>query len=172
MNAEENAKQEEQSKEPAAGAFQTFLKEAGLQAKSLGTNASGIEMISVEAKDIEAVASKLKKEKKLTTLAYMTALEIKSGYQVIYQFEQQMPSQVVQVKVTVPKDSPVIPSLYKLFASADWQEREAFDMIGVKFDGHPNLVRILNPDNWEGHPLTKSYVGPVDELNQALSYSK
>lgn len=170
MNAEEKTQTEEQ--QPQAGPFQKFLAEAGMQVKALGKNASGIEMISIEAKDIEAVASKLKKEKKITTLAFMTALEVKAGYTVVYQFEQQIPSEVVQIKTTVPKDNPVIPSLSKLYASADWQEREAFDMIGVKFDGHPDLKRILNPDDWEGHPLTKSYVGPVDELNQPLSYSK
>ena len=50
-----------------------------------------------------------------------------------------------------------IPTLVPLFAGADWQEREQYDLVGVVFDGHPDLRRLMMPEDWEGHPLRKDY---------------
>lgn len=50
-----------------------------------------------------------------------------------------------------------IPTLVPLFAGADWQEREQYDLVGVEFEGHPDLRRLMMPDDWEGHPLRKDY---------------
>ena len=50
-----------------------------------------------------------------------------------------------------------VPSLVRVWPTADWHEREAWDLLGIPFDGHPNLVRILMEDDWEGHPLRKDY---------------
>ncbi|MDZ7717635.1 MAG: NADH-quinone oxidoreductase subunit C [Balneolaceae bacterium] len=62
------------------------------------------------------------------------------------------------VKVRVPIDHPHVPSVESIWKTANWHEREAFDMVGVIFDEHPNHKRILCPDDWEGHPLRKDYV--------------
>ena len=61
------------------------------------------------------------------------------------------------VKAYVPEDNPVLPSIELLWKTADWQEREVFDLFGIKFEGHPNLIRIMNPDDYEGYPLRKYY---------------
>jgi NADH-quinone oxidoreductase subunit C len=67
-----------------------------------------------------------------------------------------------RVRVQVPEADAVVPSIVELYPGADAMEREAFDLLGVVFEGHPDLTRILMPEDWEGHPLRKDYgVGRV-----------
>ena len=63
----------------------------------------------------------------------------------------------VRLEVAVPVEDPHVPSLTGTYPTADWQERETFDMFGIVFDGHPGLTRILMPDDWDGHPQRKDY---------------
>ncbi len=162
---------------PAAiefGEFGKFLQEKGIKAKALGNDKSGTEMIALEASDLVQACKDLKKGKKLDFLNFITAVEVKDGYQSITRIENLgldgSPRTAVVLKVTVPRNKAIVPTLTEVFASANWQEREAYDMIGIQYEGHPNLTRILNPDKWEGFPLRKDYIGPVDELNQPLNY--
>ena len=68
----------------------------------------------------------------------------------------------VRVRVQVPEDDPVVDSVVDLYPGAEAMEREAFDLVGIRFDGHPDQPRILMPEDWEGHPLRKDYgVGRV-----------
>jgi NAD(P)H-quinone oxidoreductase subunit J len=66
----------------------------------------------------------------------------------------------VRVKVVLPREKPVVPSVYWIWKGADWQERESYDMYGIVYEGHPNLKRILMPEDWVGWPLRKDYVSP------------
>jgi NADH-quinone oxidoreductase subunit C len=63
----------------------------------------------------------------------------------------------VRVRVQVPADDAVLPTLFDLYPGTEAMEREVFDMFGVEFDGHPDLTRILMPEDWIGHPLRKDY---------------
>ena len=68
----------------------------------------------------------------------------------------------VRIRVQVPETDPVVDSLWDLYPGAEAMEREAYDMFGILFTGHPDLTRILMPEDWEGHPLRKDYpVGRV-----------
>lgn len=61
------------------------------------------------------------------------------------------------IKITVPRDNAEIDTVEDIWKTANWHEREAYDMFGVRFRGHPDLRRILLPADWEGHPLRKDY---------------
>ena len=65
------------------------------------------------------------------------------------------PPERVRLLAGIPGDDPTVPSITGVFAGADFYEREAFDLIGIEFVGHPDLTRILLPDEWVGHPLRK-----------------
>ena len=66
----------------------------------------------------------------------------------------------LRLKVQLPGDNPVVPSLISVWPSCNYFEREVFDLFGVRFEGHPYLRRILMPEDWKGHPLRKDY--PVE----------
>ncbi|EKU97404.1 NADH:ubiquinone oxidoreductase 27 kD subunit [Leptolyngbya sp. PCC 7375] len=66
----------------------------------------------------------------------------------------------VRIKVYVPRDNPKIPSVYWIWKAADWQERESYDMYGIIYEGHPNLKRLLMPEDWVGWPMRKDYISP------------
>jgi NADH-quinone oxidoreductase subunit C len=67
------------------------------------------------------------------------------------------PPRRVRLRVQVPAHDPVAPSLFELHPGTEAMEREVFDMFGIRFEGHPDLTRILMPEDWEGHPLRKDY---------------
>lgn len=68
----------------------------------------------------------------------------------------------VAIKVHVPRDNPRIASVADVWPAANWHEREAFDLFGILFDGHPDLTRILCCDDWVGYPLRKDYEFPLE----------
>jgi NADH-quinone oxidoreductase subunit C len=78
-------------------------------------------------------------------------------FAVVYHLLSHGSAERVTIKAYVPEDNPVLPSIESLWKTADWQEREVFDLFGIEFEGHPNLTRIMNPDDYEGHPLRKDY---------------
>ncbi len=64
---------------------------------------------------------------------------------------------ILRLRVSLPGDAPTIPSVVPVWPTANWHEREIFDLFGIRFEGHPNLRRMLLPDDWEGYPLRKDY---------------
>lgn len=78
-------------------------------------------------------------------------------FEVVYQMLSMKHNVRFRVKVAVPEDKPEVPTVYDLWAIANWEEREVWDMYGVVFTGHPNLRRILCHDEFVGHALRKDY---------------
>jgi NADH/F420H2 dehydrogenase subunit C len=75
----------------------------------------------------------------------------------------------LRILVALPGEDPRVPSITAIFPGANFYEREAYDLFGVRFDGHPDLTRLLLPDEWEGHPLRKDHpVGSVPVQFRAL----
>lgn len=78
-------------------------------------------------------------------------------FHIVYDLLSYTHNRRVRLEVTCPDADPHVPSVVSVYPMADWHEREAWDMFGVQFDGHPALTRILMPDDWVGHPQRKDY---------------
>ena len=83
----------------------------------------------------------------------------KKTYGVAYNFKSTSLNHYLEIRIEIT-DEDSIPSVSDLWGAADWHEREAYDMMGVKFENHPNFKRILLADDWEGYPLRKDYDTP------------
>jgi NADH-quinone oxidoreductase subunit C len=79
---------------------------------------------------------------------------------VIYHLYSYEKKHRIVLKCLLDRADPALPTLSDVWRTANWQERECFDLLGVLFDGHPDLRRLLMPDDWEGHPLRKDYEEP------------
>lgn len=86
-----------------------------------------------------------------------TAIDWKDRIELVYHLCATSNMNNIIVKTSVPHYMPDADSVTMIWSGADWQEREVFDLFGVKYRGHPDLRRILLPDEWEGHPLLKDY---------------
>ena len=78
-------------------------------------------------------------------------------FAVVYHLLSHETTKRVTVKAYVTEDRPELSSVESLWKTADWQEREIYDLFGIQFTGHPNMIRIMNPDDYQGHPLRKDY---------------
>ena len=78
-------------------------------------------------------------------------------FELVYQLRNLETRQELRVRVWVPEDDPVAPTASHVYGPAGWDERETWDLFGIRFEGHEDLVRILMPDDWEGHPLRRDY---------------
>lgn len=101
----------------------------------------------------------LKREEKFNFLTDLTAIDRYSGekrFEVVYNLYSFPHNERLRVKVRLA-DSETVASVTGIWGAANWLEREAYDMFGIRFDGHPDLRRILLPEDWKGHPLRKDY---------------
>ena len=89
-------------------------------------------------------------------------------YELLYQMRNLDTKEQLRVRAFVDGDPPHVDSVHDMFPPANWDERETYDLFGVIFDGHPDLTRILMPDDWVGHPLRRDYPvgGEVVEFSQ------
>jgi NADH-quinone oxidoreductase subunit C len=78
-------------------------------------------------------------------------------FEVVYNLISTIHRHRIRIKVRVPEDAPRVDSVAAIWQTANWHEREAYDLMGITFAGHPDLRRILLPEDWEGHPLRKEY---------------
>lgn len=99
----------------------------------------------------------LKIRYKFDMLSNITAVDYADHFEVVYDLANRTNNEELMVKIALAKTDTNIPTLTKLWPEADFQEREQYDLMGINFLGHPNLQRILLPDDFIGHPLQKSY---------------
>jgi len=125
------------------------------------TEFAGEHILHVQGQDILKVLTELKDDG-FNFLADLTAIDnlTLGGFErfaVSYHLLSHKTAERVTVKAYISEEKPSLPSVESLWKTADWQEREVFDLYGIKFEGHPNLIRIMNPDDFEGYPLRKDY---------------
>ncbi len=82
--------------------------------------------------------------------------------EVVYHFFSHQHRHRIVLKVRLSRENPSVDSVSDIWGAANWHEREAYDLFGIRFQGHPDLRRILLPDDWAGHPLRKDYVFPTE----------
>ncbi len=90
-------------------------------------------------------------------LSFVTAVDSRDTITLVYGLFSTFGKDSVLIKLDVSRNKPEVDSLTSIWNSANWHEREVFDLFGVHFKGHPNLRRILLPDDWEGYPLRKDF---------------
>ena len=118
------------------------------------TEFAGEQILHVKSQHILTVLTALKTDG-YNFLADLTAID--ERFAVTYHLLCHQTAERLTVKAYVPEEKASLPSVESLWKTADWQEREVFDLFGIIFEGHPNLIRIMNPDDYEGHPLRKDY---------------
>ncbi len=93
-------------------------------------------------------------------LADITAIDWQDRIEVVYRMTNLAANTKIVLRIDLDRERPEVDSVVPVWRGADWQEREVFDLMGVVFRDHPDLRRILLPQDWEGYPLRKDYVIP------------
>ncbi len=100
------------------------------------------------------------------SLSFLTSIDWKTHFEVVYYLTSTLHKHNLVLKAKLEnRMAPELPSVTTVWPAADWQEREEFDLMGIRFTGHYNLRRLLLPDDWEGHPLRKDYVAKPDRYD-------
>lgn len=99
----------------------------------------------------------LKEDFKFMMLSGVTSVDFNDRYEVVYHIAEEG-ANLLQAKVILNKDNPIMPSIISVWKAAGVQEREVYDLMGIVFEGHGNLKRVLCKDDFEGHPLRKDFL--------------
>jgi NAD(P)H-quinone oxidoreductase subunit J len=156
---------DEQSQIVTAGQTSQWLTENGFAHESLEPDHNGVEIIKVEADYLLPIATALYSYG-FNYLQCQSGIDLGPGQQLVSMYhlvklaDNVDKPEEVRVKVFMPRDNPKVPSVYWIWRTADWQERETYDMFGIIYEGHPNLKRLLMPEDWVGYPLRKDYISP------------
>ena len=116
--------------------------------------------LEIAAGQIVAVCRFLKQDKQFVRLSTVTGVDrypAEPRFEVVYHLHSLERNLRVRIKARLPGDNPEIDSVTSVWRGANWFERETFDLFGVRFRNHPDLTRIMLPDDWEGYPLRKDY---------------
>jgi NADH-quinone oxidoreductase subunit C len=161
------------------GPYGQFLSEHGIPSKRL-PDSTGVETIEVEPAQLEVTLKRLRNSEEIALdyLVAVSGVDNTDTFDSVYHlWSYSDPNKELVVKVRIPKASvaaeqlPEVPSVTPFWSAANWHERESYDLVGIRYVGHPYLRRILNPWDWEGYPLRRDYKQPVDSLNDKNPHS-
>jgi NADH-quinone oxidoreductase subunit C len=137
----------------------------------LVTYSRGQAVIHVERERLAEVVKRLRDDEQFNMCLDVTAVDhltfeaprhLPDGieaerFEVVVHLLSHASRQRVRIRTQVPAEDPTVPSLFDVHPGTEAMEREVYDMFGIRFDGHPDLTRILMPEDWDGHPLRKDY---------------
>ncbi|UFP93078.1 NAD(P)H-quinone oxidoreductase subunit J [Gloeobacter morelensis] len=156
------------------GPTSRWLGEHSLPHTFLGFALDGVELVGVEPEHLPMVGKALH-DQGYNYLRLMCGYDegpgerLVSVYSLTHCYDDADRPPEVRLKVFLDRADPQVPSVYWIWKAADWQERETYDMYGIIYEGHPNLIRILNMEDMVGWPLRKDYVTPgFYEVQDAL----
>ena len=118
--------------------------------------------ILIQPADVVPVFSHLKDKLALTYLVTLAGVDYGSNLGVVYMVRSLEKKDEVVIKALLDKENARIDTISHLYGAAGWFEREAFDLLGITFEKHPDLRRLMMPDDWEGFPLRKDYKYPTE----------
>lgn len=119
--------------------------------------------LKVESSELPALVTFLKQHLHFETLSSISGVDqpAADSLQVVYHLFSYHHRCGLALKVTLARNAPTpVPSIHSIFRAANWLEREVYDLFGIEFAGHPDLRRILMPEDWTGFPLRKDYETP------------
>jgi NADH:ubiquinone oxidoreductase subunit C len=122
--------------------------------------------ITIDPAEWEGFARLLRSDKELSFdyLFCVTAVDWRTHFTMVYHLTSTIHRQALVVKAKLDRDQPVIHTASDIWRTAEFHEREAFDLMGVVFTGHPDLRRLFMTDEWKGWPLRKDYEDPVNMI--------
>ncbi len=118
--------------------------------------------VTIDRGDLLAVCHYLRDEANFDHLGCISAVDWKDHFESVYHVENYATGCVVQVNARIPHGDPKVASVCSIWNAANYHEREAWDLMGIVYDGHPNLTRILLPEDFKFHPLRKDFPQEVD----------
>ena len=136
-----------------------FLQSNGFSFKAFSKTTDNVDIILAEPQKIVAMIELLKKhpETQFDLLMSVSGTDFSEYIELTYHLFSSVNSGEVILKTRLERNNPEIASISFIYTTANWHERETYDLLGVKFSNHPNLKRILLPEEWKGHPLRKDY---------------
>lgn len=161
--AQNDAKDNAKSSEEAA-ALPPEVAELARQLKErLGLDAQprpdGWLDVTVPAEQVQEIAFRLRDELSMNYLSCLSAVDWKDkGFEVVYHMLELGTRRRIVLRARLGREDPSLPTVVPVWPTANWHEREAWDLMGIRFEGHPDLRRILMREDWVGHPLRKDYV--------------
>lgn len=178
----EKPKEEIVEAKPEIGRFGQFLKEHGIESTKLEDASGGVEVIKIDSKDLHTSLKLLRSgdDTKLDLLITVSGMDSRpklGEFESVYHLWSYENDNELVIKVGIKEDEveedclPSVPSISNFWRAADWHERETYDLVGIKYLGHPYPRRILNPWDWEGYPLRHDYKQIVDALNDKNPHS-
>ena len=121
-------------------------------------------MVHVSAENWKNIASKLITERDFDFLFCVTCVDFKTHLTMVYHLRSMQTDETVVIKIQLDRDQPVVATVSDIWRTAEFHEREAFEMFGVQFAGHPDLRKLILPDDFEGFPMRKDFEDPINMI--------